>query len=160
MSTSKFNKMQDNEEFQQIGKEIPYKVPPGFFESFAEKTLKEAIVREQIHKRNNIIRLFLSVAASIALLFYLGLHLRQDSDLIQSPNLIAEGTKPTNQSVTKTSGETIKHKDFNELKKEIPMTIQEKTEVLRDILSDLSDDDLDQIAIRYKTDTFINESLQ
>jgi hypothetical protein len=167
MSTSKFNNMQDYDEFQQIGKEIPFEVPAGFFESFAEKTLKKAISREHIHKKNNLLRLIFSVAASVALLFYLGLHFKQNPAPIPVPNLIAERTKPTNQSVNKLSRETLNPKNIVELNKVIPekinekeLTTQEKTEVLRDILSDLSDDDLQQMAIRYKTDAFINESLQ
>ena len=167
MSTSKHNKMQDSEEFQQIGKEIPYKVPTGFFESFAGKTLQEAISREKIHKRNKTLRLIFSVAASVAILFYLGLHFKQDYAPIKVPNLIVERTKPANKSANQTSRETINHLNIKNLNKEIPrinnereLSAKEKTEVLRDILSNLSDDDLEQIAIRYKTDAFINESLQ
>ena len=159
--------MQDYEEFQQIGKKIPFEVPTGFFESIAEKTLKEAIIREQIHKRNNLRRLIFSVAASVALLFYLGLHFNQDSAPVQVPNLIAERTKPINLSAIQINGETINHKKINELNRAIPEIINEreltpkgKTEVLRDILIDLSDDDLEQLAFRYKTDAFINESMQ
>lgn len=167
MLTSKFNIMQDYDDFQQIGKEIPFEVPTGFFEAIAEKTLKKAITREHIHKKNNKRRLIFLVAASVALLFYLGFHFIQNSAPIQVPNLIVERTKPTNQSATKLSRETPNPKSIVELNKVIPekinekeLTTQEKTEVLRDILSDLSDDDLQQIATRYKTDAFINESLQ
>lgn len=164
MSTAKFNKMKEYDDFKQIGKEIPFEVPVGFFESITEKTLKEAITREHIHKRNNLRWLIFSVAASVALFFFLGFHFLQDSAPVQVPNLIVEQTKPT---VTKLGGDTSNSKSIVEMNKVIPeklnereLTVQEKTEVLRDILSDLSDEDLDQISVRYKTDAFINESLQ
>ncbi len=166
-STSKFNEMKDYDDFQQIGKEMPFEVPSGFFESIAEKTLKEAISREHIHKRNNLRWLIFSVAASVALFFFLGFHFLQDSATVQVPNLIVEQIKPINQSDTNFNRGNSNPKTLVELNSvtteksnERELTVQEKTEVLRDILSDLSDDDLDQISVRYKTDAFINESLQ
>jgi hypothetical protein len=167
MSTSKFNNMQDHDEFQLIGKKIPFEVPSGFFESFSENTLKRVITREHIHKRNNIRRLILSVAASIALLFYVGLHFNQNSEAIKDNDLIVDRSQPINQSPTQIIGETPKQRKIRGLNIVVPEKINEKelktqeiNEVLKDVLSDLTDDDLQQIAIRYKTDAFINESLQ
>jgi hypothetical protein len=167
MSTSKFNKMQDFDEFQRIGKETPFEVPTGFFDTLAEKTLRKAITREHIHKKNNIRRLIFSVAASVAVLLYLGFLFKQDSAPLQGSTLIVERTKPTNQSETKFGRETPIHDNINELNMVMPGKInekelktQEKTELLRDVLSDLTDDDLQQMAIRYKSDAFLNESLQ
>ncbi|MEI7830905.1 MAG: hypothetical protein WCI31_14100 [Prolixibacteraceae bacterium] len=157
--------MENHDKFQLIGKKTPYEVPSGFFESIAEKTLKNAIKKVHIHKRNNVVRLIFSVAASLALLFYMGINFKQNSDAIQVQDLIVDRTRPASPSATPLSREITNHKKITE--KVLPgetiekdVTTLEKPELLSDILSDLTDEDLQQIAIRYKTDTFINESLQ
>jgi hypothetical protein len=146
---------------------MPYKAPNGFFETFSERTLQKAIQKERVHKKNNLIRLIFSAAASVALLLYLGFHFMGNSDFNADPNLLVQDTLPINKTAIQTKLETPEKKTGMESKKINTekatgknMTTIVKTEVLSDVLRDLTDDELQQLAALDITDPFINESLQ
>ena len=69
--------MEPNDEFQDVGKKLPYMAPDNFFEKAAMKTLQEAKIRER--KSRQIIYLWRSVAiaASLTALAILGFFMFQ-----------------------------------------------------------------------------------
>ncbi|MCK9640857.1 MAG: hypothetical protein M0R39_13195 [Prolixibacteraceae bacterium] len=159
--------MKETNEFQHIGKETPYLAPAGFFETFPEKTLQKAINREQHRRKNSIRRLILSAAACLAFLLYLGIHFIQDSAPYSAPSLADNEALPAGKSTIVENHEPIKHmtdvrtKSAQSAKLEGKnLASKDKTEELNDVLSDLNDEELQLIAALYKTDPFINESLQ
>ncbi len=155
--------MKEYDEFQQIGKEIPFKAPAGFFETISQKTLTKAIIRKQKHKKNNIRRLIYSVAASVALLLFVGFHFLGNSCTDPCPNLIVQETLPVVKPLIREKQDTPKQNMVQLSAKMISieesggkLEIQEKNEILRDVLSEMTDDELQQIIVIYKTDLFIN----
>jgi len=153
--------MKEDSEFQEIGKNTPYKVPNGFFEKISEETLRKAKQREQ-NSRKILIKLrTFAVAASLAAIallayFMTGTEKRVIQQLVQSKQTEVKDTIRQTESVTKKIS-------IAEIKKEAPVktTIKEtKPEEITDVLSELSDDELLQLAAMYKSDVFIDESPQ
>ena len=163
----KQKKMKENDEFKQIGKEMPYRTPAGFFETISGNTLQKAIQRERIQKRNNLRRLIFSAAASTALVLYLGIHFIGNSDPKADPNLFVQDSLPINKIAIQRKIEIPEKKIGVGSKKinaekivEENLIYPAKNEVLSDVLHDLTDDELQQIAALDITDPFINESFQ
>ena len=153
--------MKEETEFQEIGKNTPYKVPDGFFEKISEKTLRKAKQREQ-NSRKILIKLrTFAVAASLAAIallayFMTGTEKPEIKQLVQSKQTEVKDTIRQTESVTKKIS-------IAEIKKEAPVktTIKEtKPEEITDVLSELSDDELLQLAAMYKSDLFIDDSPQ
>ena len=159
--------MKELNEFRHIGKEMPYKTPPGFFETVSESTLQKAILREKAHKKDNLRRLIFSVAASLALLLYLGFHFVGNKVAYSDSILIAQDSMPIAKQIhhekmeipTAKSGLSTKKLNSGKIS-EKRLAVSAKNEALSDVLSDLSDDELQQIAAMYTADPFINESVQ
>ena len=152
--------MEENNEFQKIGKKLPYKVSEDFFGQISEKTLREAKVRKQ-HKGKHIF-LWRSVAAAslIAAAVLIGFL------VINQP----EETKLTAQNDQIKTEQAIKQESPAQIQPVIekkPTKTPEKAksveadnEKLTDVLTDLSDEELFQLAAMIKTDPFIGESIQ
>jgi len=153
--------MKEETEFQEIGKNTPYKVPDGFFEKISEKTLRIAKQREHNSRKIVIVLRTFAVAASlsaIALLAYFitGTEKTEIKQLVQSKQTEVKDTIRQTKAITKKI-------TIAEIKKEEPVktTIKEtKPEEITDVLSELSDDELLQFAAMYKSDLFIDDSLQ
>lgn len=65
--------MEDNFDFNKVGKRMPYKVPQGFFEKVTENTLAEAERRTATNKKPAVfLWRAISVAASLAILLTIG----------------------------------------------------------------------------------------
>ena len=159
--------MKEDNEFRYIGKDVPYKTPPGFFDSITEKTLKKAILREKNLRKTNIRRLIYSLAASVAILFFLGYHFIHFTEKMQPSELIVMGRSPVLQKVVPKSDISSKQITVAETTKTTSLKpsvteISEpfRNEGLNDILTEMTDDELQQMAAQYKTDTFIMESVQ
>jgi len=152
--------MKKDTEFQEIGKKIPYKVPEDFFENISEKMLMEARKREKGHKRKLIVLRTFAVAASLAAVAFLG-YLRISSEKpesAQTARIVAP--KPVEQP--EQNLKTAKVSDSVEAEKPAPVKPAKEIkpdEKITDVLADMSDDELLQMAAMYKTDTFLNESM-
>ena len=153
--------MKEDSEFQEIGKNTPYKVPDGFFEKISEKTLRKAKQREQNSRKILIVLRTFAVAASLAAIallayFMTGTEKPEIKQLVQSKQTEVIDTIRLTEVISKKI-------TITEIKKEAPVktTIKEtKPEEITDVLSELSDDELLQLAAMYKSDVFIDESPQ
>jgi len=153
--------MKEDSEFQEIGKNTPYKVPDGFFEKISEKTLRKAKQREQNSRKILIVLRTFAVAASLAAIallayFMTGTEKPEIKQLVQSKQTEVIDTIRLTEVISKKI-------TITEIKKEAPVktTIKEtKPEEITDVLSELSDDELLQLAAMYKSDLFIDDSPQ
>jgi len=153
--------MKEDTEFQEIGKNTPYKVPDGFFEKISEKTLRKAKQREQNSRKILIVLRTFAVAASLAAIallayFMTGTEKPEIKQLVQSKQTEVIDTIRLTEVISKKI-------TITEIKKEAPVktTIKEtKPEEITDVLSELSDDELLQLAAMYKSDLFIDDSPQ
>lgn len=157
--------MSENNEFQEIKKNTSYKVPDGFFNQVSEKTLLKAKQRELVRRRKLILWRTVAVAASLAAVFLLGYfipdtHIKLESKqtviMNQSAELpIIQNPEIINQTTVTEIGKANSENDIERM-------IAEETdaEEIGDVLADLSDDELMQLAAMFKTDPFISESAQ
>lgn len=155
--------MKQPDEFPGIGKKLPYHEPVEFFERFSEKTLQQAKLREQNRKRSLV--LWRTVAASVSALALLG-YFMFEPELPESSQIVQE-KQPVEQSIIK-EPEIAKQPEIGtEIKKMATEKVPEKfiaeekdMEEIGDVLADLSDEELQQLAAMYKADPFISESEQ
>ena len=90
--------MKVDNEFQEIGKRIPYEVPEDFFEKITEKTLQQAKLRDQKHRKNRILWQTMSVAASLAAALLLG-YMILYPDMKSESNQLAMQSQPIGQQL-------------------------------------------------------------
>lgn len=157
--------MKQPDEFPEIGKKLPYREPAEFFERFSERTLQQAKLREQNRRRSLVLWRTVVVAASVSALALLG-YFMFEPELPESPQIVQE-KQPVEQSIIK-EPEIAKQPEIGiEIKKEDTEKVPEKfvaeekdTEEIGDVLADLSDEELLQLAAMYQADPFISESEQ
>ena len=146
-------------EFQEVGKETPYRVPAGFFEQVSEKTLLKAMQREHDRKRTlTLVRTF-AVAASLAAMAFLG-YLKFGPEKPDT-NLSVKVEQPEPKQPVAQSSEIVQQASVTEINKTVPEKSIPKikeNENMNAVLADLSDDELAQLAAMYKSDPFISES--
>lgn len=155
--------MQEDNEFQEIGKHTPYKVPDGFFDMISERTLQKSKAREQNRRKNLILWRTVVAAASLAALvsltyFIAGTRLKSESDMI------SENTSPVEQQIATQKPEIAKQPEIAKIKKTSTekrgakiVAEENSAEDIGDVLAELSDEELSQLETMYKTDPFINE---
>lgn len=154
--------MNENNEFQEIEKKTSYKVPDGFFEQVSEKTLLKAKQGELLRRRKLVLWRTVAVAASLAAVFLLGYfipntHIKLESKQTVITNQSAELPIIQNPEITKQT--TVTEIGKADPEKDHERIIAEETdeEEIGDVLADLSDDELMQLAAMFKTDPFISE---
>lgn len=157
--------MSENIEFQGIGKNMHYKAPAGFFEQVSKKTLLKAKHREHRRRKKMVFLKTVAVAASLAAVFFIG-YFMPDRDIklksnpIVMDNQLFEQQIIKNQEITKQTAVTeIKKADTEKVPERI-IAKETDAEEIGDVLADLSDDELLQLAAMFKTDPFISESAQ
>lgn len=159
--------MIEDNEFQIVGKEIPYKVPNDFFEKISEKTLLRAKLQDQKPRKIRILHLTVSVAASLAAALVLGYIILSLWTKPES-NLLVQEKQSTGQRLNWENQESAVQSTFPLLSKTEPKkvpaqkitVIEDQTEGLSAVLADLTDDELQQMVAMVKTDPFISESGQ
>lgn len=154
--------MKEDMEFQEFGKKLPYKVPEDFFEKVSAKTLLEARKREQNSRQRVIVLRTFAVAASLAAVAFLG-YLKFGTEKTQSIQTSEVVAAPLTEQPAAQIADTMRRsQDANENSRvaEAPITTEKakSDENLSDVLADMSDDELIQLAAIYKSDTFLNES--
>lgn len=163
--------MKEDIEFQGIGKRTPYKAPEGFFETISEKTLQRAKLRAQHQRKNLSLWRTMAVAASLAAVVMLGyymsepeptpktamIEMKKQADIQQSNLPKQEIAKISTVPVPK---KAIAVKVKEEKVKEKKVSEKNDSEILVDVLADLSDEELSEMDAMYKTDPIIGQSEQ
>jgi hypothetical protein len=142
----------EEQQFLRVGKEMPYKVPEGFFEAMPERTLQKAKVRFKNRKRRVFISsgfmVFAAAAAILAFVFLLpNRALKLENPLATvvktlevAPKNVEKSVQPKTELV---SAKTVLEKE--------PVAVSEE-ENLEDILENLSEEDLSELLAEYRSD--------
>jgi hypothetical protein len=153
--------MNKDTDFEGIGRKSLYKVPDGFFEQVSEKTLRKAKQREQNHRKIQVALLTFAVAASLSAIALLGYFMLK-TEQSETKQIVQDKQTEVRQEIPQT--EVIsKQITLAGTKKVTPVktaTKESRPEEIADVLADLSDDELLELAAVYKSDPFIEESQQ
>lgn len=153
--------MKSNNEFDKIGKKTTYQVPDGFFEQVSERTLLKAKKQEENRRKNLIIWRTVALAASLLSFAMLGYYMTNSEKPETTP--IAQQLQPTTKQPIDQSKIIPVPSKVTEIKRGVLQTTNPKEnyiEELSTVLSDMTDDELLQLAAMYKSDLFIGESPQ
>lgn len=149
------------DEFQEIGKKLPYQVPDGFFDHLPQNTLNRA--RNINQKTKSVVLLWrtVGVAASlVAAVFLVTLLLKPGK---QENHLLVQEHQPKTEKLIEPAPKAVEEPTSQVVKNDPP---QEKvpevttTEDLTDVLADLSDEELMQLNAMYQSDPLIGEEMQ
>ncbi len=150
--------MKNNNDFDEILRKSLFKVPPGFFEQISEKTLSKA--KQRVHRRRTILITLgtLAVAASMSAIALLGYY-RAESPKIESISIVLgkKGEIKQSDRQTKVIGKPTAPSGIGKVNHSKTETKEIKPEELSDVLPELTDDELLQVAVAYKSDPFIEE---
>jgi hypothetical protein len=151
--------MEPTDGFRDFGKKLPYKEPTGFFDQLSEKTLQEAKRREQRRRKKIVLWRTVAVAASLLALAFLGYFMFEPEMPVNNP-IVREQQQLKNQV-------SIKQPEVLEITESVPEKTPDKivaeenaSEEIGDVLADLTDEELAQLAAMYQADAFISESEQ
>lgn len=146
--------MKENIEFEKIGRNIPYEVPEGFFENVSQKTLR-LIKQRELHQKKVFVTRMVAAAASLAVLVTMAFFLSRSGVNSDRKELTAQriespkgSERPISENTPNESRKILSEKSNAE---KPPIHSGEKID---DILSDLSEEDLLQLAALYKADPF------
>lgn len=157
--------MEPFEEFRNAGKRIPYEVPDDFFKKFPQETLFAAKQRERKSRHILYVWRSLAVAASLAVFAVVGYFMIRTDKLPESRTFVQE--TPLNEQSSEIKPVEPKPRTMAESGKS--RTVKESepipdklilTEKMDEILADMTDDELIQLAAMIKTDPFIVETEQ
>ncbi len=157
--------MNNNSDFEKIGKKMPYYVPAGFFNSITEKTLVEAKQREKALQRKHVfIWRSIATAASLTVLLVFGfqlIHFLTPGKTEQTAQNMSAGPQievkhdDYSESVNQIADKT----DFDNIKTEAD-TINKSMEGegINDLLKSLTNEELIELAAVFDTDMFLEET--
>lgn len=139
-------------DFLRVGKELPYKVPEGFFDAMPERTLQKAKVRLEKRKRRVLFTsgfaVFAAAAAILAFVFLLpNRALKQENQLVA----VVEPLETTLETPVKSAKLNSKRTFEKIVSAKAPAEVS-KEENLEDILKNLSEEDLSELLAEYKAD--------
>jgi len=149
--------MEPNDEFPEIGKRMPYRAPDDFFENVASKTLLEAKMRERKSRHTVYLWRSLGVAASLAAVGLVGYFMFQNN-IKSEVQVVVQDNKPAEQKVEEKIA-IQKPSEILVVQKAPQKNVAEEkqTENVEEILADLTEEELLQIAAMIKTDPFSGE---
>lgn len=141
-------------DFDKIGKQTPYKVPEGFFDDITNRTLEKAKERERKSKIRRIYAAF-SVAASFLVVVSLAV-LLNNRQANQQPEIVVvtepvENKTPAIDSMVSNKTEAVK------TEKEVEEPLAEKPETIDNLLAEMTDEELGQLADNLNDELFVNE---
>lgn len=161
--------MEEKDIFQKIGKKLPYEVPVGFFDRVTNETLQNARKRIQEKGETRVLWLRVAVAASLTALAFFSYYLLENKppDVVIAekvqPKISSqpvpekeEGTVDEVRKATKKTAEmpAVSH----DVVKYQPVEPELKDdESVKDVLADLSDDELVQMVAVIQSDAFMEE---
>ena len=155
--------MNNDFEFQEVGKKMPYSVPDGFFDGITEKTLDKARLREKARRKYVLIWRSMAIAASLTAFIVAGYLLFNFSP--------SEKTGQTARNTSTIMQDELKNEEFKEAinilpekgdnniktaSKPINGSIEE--EGINDLLISLTDEELLELAAILKSDMFLEET--
>jgi hypothetical protein len=160
----KQNTMEPSDEFRDFGKKLPYQEEAGFFEQFSENTLQLAKRRELSRRKSLVLWRTVAVAASLSALAFLGYYLFEpdrpvNNQIVHEQQSVGQ-PQLKNQEVTKQPEVAEIKKDSSEKMPEELVAEESNNEEIGDVLADLTDEELSQLAAMYQADLFISESEQ
>lgn len=153
-----------NSDLKDVGKKMPYSVPPGFFEGITEKTLEKARQRETARRKHVLIWRSIAIAASLTVLIvtgYLLINVLPKENTEQAAQNIVAG--PQNELQNGELAEVIDtltgKKVFDNKETEIKTVkgIQDE-EGINDVLSSLTNEELIELAAMLASDMFMEET--
>lgn len=149
--------MEPNDEFQDVGKKLPYMAPDNFFEKAAMKTLQEAKIRERRSRQIIYLWRSVAVAASLTALAILGFFMFQRNETTDI-QVVAQENNPTEQTVADKVEEqkSVEISVVEEVAQK-NMTEKKQTENIDEVLADLTEEELLQMAAMIKADPFAGE---
>ena len=141
-------------DFDKIGKQTPYKVPKGFFDDITNRTLEKAKERERKSKIRRI-TVVVSVAASFLVVVSLAV-LLNNRQANQGPEIVVvtepvENKTPAIDSVVSNKTEALK------TEKEVEEPLAAKPETLDNLLAEMTDEELGQLADHLNDELFVDE---
>jgi hypothetical protein len=148
-------------EFQNIGKKMPYAVPEGFFDHITRDTLTEARRRQKSRKYRTILWSSLAVAASLGAILFLatrfapGINEKTSSPIVQSspwqPSVREIEIPPDASGVRAVKHNPAQQESSGNQVKEILVS---ENESLESVLASINDDDLILWVQSLKNDPF------
>ncbi|MBN2665628.1 MAG: hypothetical protein JXR67_03900 [Bacteroidales bacterium] len=153
-----------NSDFQEVGKKMPYSVPPGFFEGITEKTLDKARQRDKARRKHVLIWRSMAIAASLTVLIvagYLLINVLPTGNTEQAAQNTGAG--PQNEVQNGELAEVIDtvpvKEDFDNKETAISTVngIQDE-EGINDVLSSLTNEELMELAAMLASDMFMDET--
>lgn len=148
-------------QFAEIGKKIPYRVPDGFFDTITAQTLARIKTSKKQRRKKVILWATLSLAASFALLIMLQIPVSSENDVTEtignmanlSGNTDGDGVSLPAMTTDTPAEKNNQLKDIatGEMKEDVPG----ESKPLAELLSSLSDEELLQLAARFKNDLLI-----
>ncbi len=146
-------------DFRNIGKDTHYSVPDGFFEQVSELTLRNAKRREKSHRKIQMALRGFAVAASLSAMALLG-YFMTNSEKHEVRQLVKQEhfEAPETIQQKEVTGKLITTAEPKKVASKKAIVREITPEVLSDVLPELTDDELLQMAAVYKTDPFIEES--
>jgi len=154
--------MEPIDEFKGIGKKMPYKAPDDFFENVARKTLYEVKMRDRKSQHTIYLWRSVAVAASLAAVGFLGYFIL-NRDVKPETQIVVQDSKSAVQPIVGTevvqpSVDTLPAKKVISQEKVQSAVVKEvPSENMDEILADLTEEELLQMAAMIKTDPFSGE---
>ena len=147
--------------FEEIGQKTTYKVPDGFFARVSSDTLIKARQREQFRKTNRLIWRTIVVAASLVTILYFS-YFRSEPLKSGLNQIILGDHSEANQmdNPPETISNSILVAESTNLVLHKRLRIETPTVELNTVLSEMTDEELQQMAAMYKNDIFFGESPQ
>lgn len=154
------------DEFKGIGKKMPYKAPDDFFERAALKTFQEAKRRERESHKTIYLWRSVAVAASLAAIGFVGYFLL-NNDAKPETQIVVQDSTPVAQpikepEVVQPSVDTLPAEEMIMPEKTLRPTAATEgpNENMDELLADLTDEELLQMAALIKSDPFEVEQEQ
>ncbi len=151
----------NEEQFHEIGKKIPYRIPDGFFDTITAQTLARIKTRKKVRRKKVILWSTLSLAASFALLMMLLIPVSSEKDAMETIGDRASISEKTDgkglnlpamtTDIPAEKNDQLKDIATGEMKEALP----DESKHLAELLSILPDEELLQLAARYTNDLLI-----
>lgn len=154
---TKPDNMNQPDNFPGIGKRLPYREPENFFYRLPERTLEKAKQRTQSTSSLRIVWKAVAVAASIAAVVFLVFISQNEPRL---PVVAEIKSKAVEAPVIQEEQVSTAQKEIETPKAEVPpkeQTVAIPEENVSDVLADLSDEDLLQMAAMFEADLFTED---
>ena len=145
-------------DFKNIGKDSHYSVPDGFFEQISELTLIKAKQREKNRKKIQIVLRGFAVAASLSAVALL-VYFMTNSEKHESRQFVKQEQHEATVLIRQKEaiGKQSPCPGTKKTAEDSSIVLETTPETLSAVLPELTDDELLQMAVVYRTDPFIEE---